>query len=57
MNIGLNITQPNNIVLILGDASPFEWEMKHQAMIFSPAENQLVGGGQLQFEGNYKSPY
>ena len=43
MNIGLNITQPNNIVLILGDASPFEWEMKHQAVIFSPVENQLVG--------------
>jgi hypothetical protein len=57
MNIGLNITQPNNIVLILGDASPFEWEMKHQAMIFSPVANQLVGGGQLQFERNYKSPY
>jgi len=33
MNIGLNITQPNNIVLILGDASPFEWEMKHQAKL------------------------
>ena len=40
------------MVLFLGDTSPLEWEMQHQAMIFSPVENQLVGGGQLLLEKN-----